>query len=255
MRAYKEALYRLLSIEYNCPPAFFEQDENRLTVSSCREGRRMYDPTPTPPFFQMVTAGRGSVATADERLHPFLEGFLKDRMGHWLFEQPNLLPLEQELNRFGYTLRSAHHMYLPLAEPSAKPLQGCKVKWFFDEEIHPFYGDPSFRNALCETYQPHRPDRIAVCAYDGDTIVGMAGCSEDAPHWMQIGIDVLPSHRSRGIGQGLVSLLRAKIEENGDIPFYGTAPANCHSQCIAIACGFRPAWVEIGARKRQEKVF
>jgi len=252
MTNYRTALYNQLAKEYNCPPEFFEQAENRLTKAAYNAGRRMYDPSPKPPFFQMVTAGQGSVATADECLHPFLEGFLKDRMGHWLFEQPNLLPLENELNRFGYTLRSAHHMYLPLARPTAKPIEGYKIKWFFDEEIHPFYGNPAYGNALCESYQPHRPDRIAVCAYDGDTIVGMAGCSEDAPHWMQIGIDVLPAYRSKGIGQGLVALLREKIEKNGDIPFYGTAPANCHSQCIAIACGFRPAWVEIGAKKRDE---
>lgn len=94
-----------------------------------------------------------------------------------------------------------------------------------------------------------RPDRMIVMAFDGDTIMGMAGCSEDAPHWQQIGIDVLPEYRSRGIGSCLVTLLKNRIIEMGDIPFYGTAAANIQSQNIAIKSGFKLAWVETEAKK------
>ena len=79
--------------------------------------------------------------------------------------------------------------------------------------------------------------------------MGMAGCSEDAPHWQQIGIDVLPEYRSKGVGSYLVNLLKNKIIEMGDIPFYGTGAANIHSQNIAVKCGFKPAWVETEAEK------
>lgn len=88
-----------------------------------------------------------------------------------------------------------------------------------------------------------------VCAYDGEEIVGMADCSEDASHWMQIGIDVVPGYRSKGVGTCLVALMKEKILENGDIPFYGTSVSNYHSWNIALNCGFRPAWVEIGAEQ------
>ena len=77
--------------------------------------------------------------------------------------------------------------------------------------------------------------------------MGMAGCSEDAPGWMQIGIDVLPKFRSKGIGTYLVTILKNKIEEMGAIPFYGTSVSNYHSWNIALNSGFRPTWVEIGA--------
>ena len=83
--------------------------------------------------------------------------------------------------------------------------------------------------------------------------MGMAGCSEDAPHWQQIGIDVLPEFRSEGIGSCLVTLLKNKIIETGDVPFYGTAAANIHSQNIAFKSGFRPAWVETEAVKIREE--
>ena len=46
-----------------------------------------------------------------------------------------------------------------------------------------------------------------------------------------------------------MTLLKNKIIEMGDIPFYGTAAANIHSQNIAINSGFKPAWVETEAVK------
>lgn len=197
----------------------------------------------------MVTLGSNAVVTADERLHPFLSEYIKDRPGHFLFERKNLRPLEAELNRFGYTVGDSFHMFLP--NEKTVPKKDYPVRWFYDREIHPFYADARFPNAILETFDPNRPDKIVVCAYDGDKIMGMAGCSEDAPHWMQIGIDVMPEYRSMGVGTYLVTLLKNKIEENGDIPFYGTSVSNYHSWNIALNCGFRPAWVEIGAVKTE----
>lgn len=241
---YITKLHNLLSIEFNCTPDVFTGQENILTASALQEGRRRY--SEEKYFFHMVTLGGNAVLTADECLHPFLKEIMKDRPGHWLFELPNLLPLEQELNRFGYTLTQTHHMFLPSAQ--AEPKKTYPVKWFYGkEEISQFYGDARFPNAICTEYLPHRPDKIVVCAYDGEEIMGMAGCSEDAPGWQQIGIDVMTSYRSKGMGTYLVTLLKNKILEEGNIPFYGTSLSNYHSWNIALNSGFRPAWVEIGA--------
>lgn len=246
---FEKELYKLLSLEYNCPPEAFCCGENRLTVSALLEGRRVY--SPEKYFFHMVTTGSGAVITAEDCLHPFLRDFMSGREGHWLFEQPNLLPLERELNKFGYTLSASHHMFLPAADVS--PRGSFPVRWFFGEQIKQFYGDGRFPNAICPKFQPDRPDRMVVCAYDGHEIIGMAGCSEDAPGWMQIGIDVMPGYRSRGLGSYLVALVKNKILEDGNIPFYGTSLSNYHSWNIALNCGFRPAWVEIGANKIARK--
>ncbi len=245
---YLTELKSLLALEYNCAPSDFDADENVLTASALNEGRRVY--SDEKYFFHMGTLGKNAVITADEDLHPFLSEFMKDRAGHWLFEIPNLLPLEKEINRFGYTLSQTHHIFLPHSVATTK--KDFPVKWFYGEEIHQFYGDERFPNAICSEFLPHRPDRIVVCAYEGDEIIGMAGCSEDATHWMQIGIDVLPEYRSKGIGTYLVTILKNRIEKNGDIPFYGTSVSNYHSWNIALNCGFRPAWVEIGAKKIQD---
>jgi len=249
-QGYMEQLYELLSKEYNCTPKDFTKQENILTVSALQDGRRRY--SEEKYFFHMATLGSNAVLTAEECLHPFLQEFMKNRTGHWLFELPNLLPLEKELNRFGYTLTQTYHMFLP-AE-AVEPKKDFPVKWFYGkEEISQFYGDERFPNAICSEYLLHRPDKIVVCAYDGDKIMGMAGCSEDAPGWQQIGIDVMPSYRSKGVATYLVTLLKNKILEEGNIPFYGTSLSNYHSWNIALNCGFRPAWVEIGSEKSRIK--
>ena len=238
-------LYRLLSLEYNCTPEDFTKSDNILTLSELHQGRRSY--SPEKYFFHMATTGNNAVVTADEALHPFLKEFISGKTGHFLFELPNLLPLEKELNRHGYTLTQTYHMFLH--GKNAVPEKNYSVKWYYGEEFHHFYGDGRFPNAICSEFDPNRPDRIVVTALDRDKIMGMAGCSEDAPHWQQIGIDVMPEYRSRGVGTYLVTLLKNKILENGDIPFYGTSLSNYHSWNIALNCGFRPAWVEIGAKK------
>ena len=245
-KQYYENLLLQLSVDYNCSPSDFRANENTITISSLNEGRRSY--SPGNPFLQMATAGMNTVIMADKCLHAFLNDFVKDKEGHHLFEFDNLLNLNEELKRYGYQMNPTHHMFLPCQ--TAKMSECCQIKWLYDSDIEQFYGDRRFPNAIAFPAPcPVRPDRIAAIALDGDIIMGMAGCSEDAPHWQQIGIDVLPQYRSRGIGSFLVNALTNKIIEMGDIPFYGTAAANIQSQNIAIKCGFKPAWAETEAVK------
>ena len=247
-KEYYEKLLKQLSLDFNCTTEDLWAKENIITFPELNEGRRSY--SPGKPFLQMVTLGANTVIMADECLHEFLSDWSKNREGHRLFEFDNLLKLDGELKKYGYQINKTHHMFLPCCNIEAE--ESFQVKWLYDSEIRPFYGDVRFPNTIAfPTPCPVRPDRIVVIAYDGNTIMGMAGCSEDAPHWQQIGIDVLPEYRSKGIGSYLVTLLKNKIIEMGDIPFYGTAAANLHSQNIAVKSGFRPAWVETEAVKME----
>lgn len=244
---YRERLLAQLSLELNCAPGDLAGNENVITVPALREGRRRYGPG--APFLQMATLGGGTVISADERLHGFLRDLVKEAEGHRLFELGYLSKLNAELTKYGYEMFPTHHMFLPCRD--TEPAGAWNVKWFFDGDIAPFYGDPRFPNAICYPEPcPERPDRIVVAAYDGNEIMGMAGCSEDGPHWQQIGIDVLPQYRGKGLAAHLVTLVKNKIMETGDVPFYGTAAANVRSQNVALACGFKPAWVETEAVKR-----
>ncbi len=237
-------LKSLLALELNCKPEDFGS-ENLITEAAVHEGRRVY--SAEPYFFHMATLGENAVITAAPQLHGFLREWSEGRRGFELFHQPNLPSLEAELRRFGYTLTESYHMFLP--QKPAEISANFNTVWFENEEIHRFYGSPDFPNAICDRFHPERPDRIAVCALIDDEAAGMAGCSEDAKGFQQIGIDVLPKYRSMGVGAFLVAALKAEIERRGDIPFYGTTLSNLHSWKIAIKCGFRPAWVEIGCKK------
>ena len=245
-REYLEKLQTQLSLDLNCAPEDFRTKENVVTISAMRDGRRRY--SPDKPFLQMATLGRNTVIMADERLHDFLRGLVKNVEGHRLFELGYLTKLNEELRKYGYRMAPTHHMFLPCRD--VKLEESWPVQWLFDREINCFYGDPRFPNAIGYPEPcPGRPDRIVALALDGESIMGIAGCSEDGPHWQQIGIDVLPAYRSRGIGSYLVTLVKNRIIERGDVPFYGTAAANVHSQNIALHSGFRPAWVETEAMK------
>lgn len=232
----------LLALDYNCLPEDFDKNENILTAPSGSFGRNYCEYN---RFFRMVTFGNNCVICADKLIHPFLREFIKSGEGHRLFEQNALFSLQAELTHHGFELGGSHHYFLPqnMVELSGE----FRLKWLFDKsDFKEFYGDKRFPNALCEHYSETRPDRIVVLAYNGDNIMGMAGCSEDAPSWLQIGVDVIPEYRGRGVGTFLVNSLKNEILRRGEIPFYGTAVANIHSQNIAVKCGFKPIFTEIG---------
>ena len=244
MNNYYEKLKELLAADYFCDAADFDIEENVLTEAESQAKGRVY--LRKKPFFRMVTTGTNAVITADPVLDSFLVRFMKGGHGYSLFETPKLASLEKELNKHGQTLSNIQHMYLPCR--NTEPMLDIPVKWFRDKEINRFYGNKNFPNAICSRPSKERPDRLAVCAYDDKKIIGMAGGSEDAEGWIQIGIDVLPEYRSKGIGTYLVTLLKNQITELGMIPFYGTSTGNIHSANIALSSGFSPAWTEIGSK-------
>lgn len=245
-REIEDELRHQLTLDYNCTLEDLSGSENIVTPSEIVPGRREY--REGRYFFTMATLGDGAVIMADPRLHPFLEEFIRDKRGFWLFEHPNLCRLERELNRYGQTLRASHHMFLPDPEPlELNP--SFEVRWMEQGEIMGLYGNPDFPNAICEKLEPKRPDVLAVAAMDRGKIIGLAGCSADCPKMWQIGIDVLPPYRRQGIGGALVGLLKEEVFRRGAIPFYGTGLSNLGSWKIALKCGFYPAWVEIETGK------
>ena len=244
MTDHYEKLKELLAADYSCDASDFDIEENVLTEAEVTSEGRVY--CRKKPFFRMVTTGTNAVITADPALDSFLVKFMKCGNGASLFETPKLISLEKELNKQGQTLDDIHRMYLPFR--NTEPELDIPVKWFKDKEINRFYGNRNFPNAICTRPDKNRPDRLVVCAYDDKKIIGMAGASEDAAGWLQIGIDVLPEYRSKGIGTYLVTLLKNRIAELGLIPFYGTSTGNIHSANIALKSGFAPAWTEVGSK-------
>jgi len=252
MRAKQELLgliKKQLAIEYNCLVNDFSSSNNIITVSENNAEIRHY--INGMFFFQMATFGDNAVITADECIHEWLKEYTKDKKGHWLFEHNNLVKIDEKLKEHNKKLYHTHHMFLSYKETTPKDIN-IKTEWFEKEAIHQFYETKMFPNALCTKYNPKRPDVLAVAAYDGDKIIGMAGCSADTPLLWQVGIDVNENYRGRGIGTYLVTLIKNETEKRGKIPFYGTSLSNLHSWGIALNSGFSPVWVEIQTIEEEE---
>lgn len=52
----------------------------------------------------------------------------------------------------------------------------------------------------------------------------------------------------------LITLIKNEILKRGILPFYGTSISHLASQRIALASGFKPAWVELITTKRSSGV-
>jgi predicted GNAT family acetyltransferase len=84
---------------------------------------------------------------------------------------------------------------------------------------------------------------LATLATADGNVAGVAGASADCDLLWQIGIDIQPEYRNRGIAAALTNRLAIEILERGKIPYYGAATSNVASQRTAHRAGFKPAWV------------
>ena len=247
-----EAAYRQLAVDFNTTPEAIQGGGIIFTPPALNPGRRAY--SNQLPFFEMATTGAAAVIMAHEGLWPALEDWSKDaEEPHWLLEFPRMRKLAEILAPHGYELTQTFHHYLPSRDfrPAQAP-EGLALQWLEREDIRRFYPNGAWPNALQSEENPARPDMLALLALDGDRPAAMAGISADSPALWQIGIDVLPGYRGRGLGGLLAEGLAYEAERRGAVPFYGTSLSNLHSQNIAWKCGFRPAWVGVSAKKKEE---
>lgn len=244
--------YRQLAIDFNTTPEAIGEGGIYFTVPARNPGCRAY--STELPFFELITVGNAAVIMAEERLCPALQKWIEGvKEPHWLLEFPRMRKLAEILAPHGYELTQTHHGYLPAGDFSAAlPPEGISLKWLERREISLFYPNEAWPNALQEGENPARPDVLALAALDGEKIAGLAGASADGREMWQIGIDVLPEYRGQGLGTLLVRNLAAELEQRGKLPFYYVSLSNLPSQNIAVSCGFRPAWVDVSAQKKEK---
>lgn len=246
-----ETAYRQLALDLNTTPERIQEGGVIFTLPALNPGRRAY--SREMPFFEMATIGTATVIMANEGLWPALRDWSKDaEEPHWLLEFPRMQKLAEILAPYGYGLTQSFHHYLPSRDfvPAAAP-KGLTLKLLEREDIAAYYPNEAWPNALQGQENPARPDVLALLALDGGASAAMAGASADSPSLWQIGIDVLPNYRGRGLGTLLVENLAYEVERRGALPFYGTSLSNIHSQNIVWKCGFRPAWVGVSAKKKE----
>lgn len=193
----------------------------------------------------MVSYGNNIVAQTSPRLKDVVSQYIHTYPTEHAFETPNLHVLDQALEPFGLKVCFMAEYFLPdLDQLTAFPCP-YELRVLQPADFANLYTD-QWSNALCA--QRKHLDVLAVGAYDGDTLIGLAGCSADCDTMYQIGVDVLPEYRRQGISAALTSRLALEILDLGKVPFYCAAWCNLKSVRNAFKCGFRPAWIELTAR-------
>lgn len=201
------------------------------------------------PFVcNIVTYGRAPVASVgDARDDAAVAEFISGPNACYRFETPDLYQLNAIFEARNARVRHMAEYFLPdpdLLAAAKKTLPaGLSLRLMEQSDFSGLYL-PEWSNALCAD----RPelDVLGVGAVDeSGALVGFAACSADCGGMWQIGIDVLPAYRRRGIASALTARLADEIFARGKIPFYCAAWSNVASVRSAIRAGFRPAWVEM----------
>ena len=223
--------------------ADFEKSENVIVQSKENEDARRY--LNLPFSCQIVSYGNNAVASVLPEFREITEKYINSYPVEHLFETPNLHVLNEALMEKGQKICFMAEYFLPDVN-ALRPLD-CpfELRILTQADFADLYR-PEWSNALCEKRK--HLDVLGVGAYDGDKLVGLAGCSADCDGMWQIGIDVLPEYRRQGIASCLTSRLAIEILNRGRVPFYCAAWCNVRSVRNAIKSGFRPAWVEMTAK-------
>ncbi len=236
-------------------PADFEKNENVVVMSYENDGARRY--LKLPFSCQLVSYGNNVVASVSPEFREITEKYINKYPVEHLFETPHLHVLNEALMEKGQKICFMAEYFLPdvdilrervVEDVGKRVVEGVdpyEIRLLTQADFADLYL-PEWSNALCEKRK--ELDVLGVGAYDGDKLVGLAGCSADCDTMWQIGIDVLPAYRKQGIASALTSRLAIEILNRGKVPFYCAAWCNVGSVRNAIKSGFRPAWVEMTAR-------
>lgn len=231
------------ALDMNCNAADFSCEYPVIVQSGLGVNARKYYKEPIA--CNLVSYGNNIVASVKDENREIVEEYLGKFEFYHCFETPNLYWLNDRLEEKGQKICFMAQYYLPDIEklhalPCNYELRVLKPSDFVQLYL------PEWGNALCEGRK--ELDVIGVGAYDGGTLVGLAGCSADCDTMWQIGVDVLPEYRRQGIAAALTSALAIETLKRGKIPFYCSAWANIRSVRNAIKSGFLPAWVEMTAK-------
>lgn len=237
-----------LSLDLACSPEQFDKHENSIVSSKLVAGRRKF--SSEKDFFRMATFGTGTVISVDEKMTGWCAGHLEKHEGIRLFEHYMMVCIEAEMRKYGKCLLGVNEYYLPMPGfDRRKPLYApARIEWYERGNIPELYEDKRFKNALLYDINALRPDVLVAAAVIDNQIAAMAGASMDSELFWQIGIDVMPGYRKKGLAAYLVSALTDEILNRNAIPYYGTWSANIASRSVAAASGYFPAWVETYAK-------
>lgn len=234
------------AFDINCKPEDFLKKEHVIVKSEVGPKARKYYKEPIA--CNLVSYGNNIVASTREEYRPVVEEYVNKFSFYHCFETPNMYWLNDRLSQKGQKVCFMAEYYLPDMTKLCELPCDYELRILTQTDFADLYL-PEWGNALCEDRK--ELDVLGVGAYDGEKLIGLAGCSADCDSMWQIGVDVLPEYRRKGIAAALTSRLAVEIFKRGKVPFYCSAWSNIRSVRNAIKSGFLPAWVEMTAKPEE----
>ena len=195
----------------------------------------------------LISYGSNVVASVQPPYRDIVERYVTQYNLANLMETPHMHVLEQAFAPYDLSVCFMAEYFLPDLERLVPLSCGYAVRKLYPTDFACLYTQ-EWSNALCEKRKAL--DVLAMGAYDGERLIGLAGCSADCDTMWQIGVDVLPEYRHQGIASALTSHLALAVLEEGKVPFYCCAWCNIASARNAVKSGFKPAWVEMTVRPK-----
>jgi len=243
---------KILAADFACEEGDFTKEGITFCLSKELGGARRF---PLPErFLAVVTMGRGVVVSCSADRLRWARTNLKSCSPEALFYALAMARMEKYVARDHQTMFGPELKYI-CTQDSFQPyhLGGeLRVDLIREERIRQIYRNNQFPNALGRRHDPQRPRLLGCSAEHDGTTVGLAAASADSDSMWQVGIDMLPDYRNRGIGKALVSQLTEALFKIGKLPYYSTAISNIPSRRLAISVGYRPTWVEVFSKERSE---
>ena len=239
-REIREIALKQSAEDIGCKPKDFLSDKNVVLPFSLGEKARKYYKEPITCNF--VSYGNNIVAATTEEVSGLVTEYIGKFEFYHCFETPNMHWLNERLAVRGHKVCFMAEYYLPDVNKIPDPDCLYEMRLLGQDDFKQLYL-PEWSNALCSDRR--HLDVLGMGAYDHDRLVGFAACSADCDEMWQIGIDVLPEYRQKGIASALTSRLAREILERGKVPFYCSAWSNIRSARNAAKSGFVPAWVEM----------
>lgn len=234
------------AVDANCDKEDFKRKDPVIVASARHPDARRY--LQLPFSCHLISYGTNIVASIDMNYREIVEGYLNQYAVEHCFETPNMHVLNKAFEKHDLQVCFMAEYFLP--DVNCIPVLECEyeLRILNQADFADLYV-PQWSNALCESRK--ELDILGVGAYRDGRLVGLAGCSADCGKMWQIGVDVLPEERRKGIASALTSRLAAEILKREKVPFYCCAWSNIKSARNAIKSGFRPAWAELTVKPKE----
>ena len=160
------------AVDLCAEPLDFEKSENVIVTSRENDGARLY--LKLPFSCQLVSYGNNVVASVSPEFREITENYINKYPVEHLFETPHLHVLNEALTAKGQKICFMAEYFLPDVNVLCALDCSYELRILTQKDFAELYL-PEWSNALCKDRK--HLDVLGVGAYEGDKLVGLAGCS------------------------------------------------------------------------------